>query len=331
MASRSAIKLSRLVEKFGLEVLNRCKNYENRLIRADDINRPGLQILGFFDYFDPSRLQVIGKVEWTYLSNQTAEQRRSCFDAFFSKPFPALILTRSLQPFPELTEMAEVHQKTILRTKEATSLFIPNLTDYLKGTLTPRITRHGVLLDVYGEGVLLMGESGVGKSETAIELIKRGHRLISDDAVEIRHIGTRLVGTAPDLIRHYMELRGIGVVDVQQLFGMSAVREDMEINLVVNLEQWNEGAFYDRLGTNDEHTTILDMDVPAITIPVKPGRNLAVIVEVAAMNNRQKRMGYNAAKEFAKQLDAHFEQMMQSSQMDAADDYDEYEDLSAED
>ncbi len=331
MASRSAIKLSRIVEKFGLEVLNRGKNYENRLVRADDINRPGLQILGFFDYFDPSRLQVIGKVEWTYLSNQTAEQRRSCFDAFFSKPFPALILTRSLQPFPELIEMAEAHQKTILRTKEATSLFIPNLTDYLKGTLTPRITRHGVLLDVYGEGVLLMGESGVGKSETAIELIKRGHRLISDDAVEIRHIGTRLVGTAPDLIRHYMELRGIGVVDVQQLFGMSAVREDMEINLVVNLEQWNEGAFYDRLGTNDEHTTILDMDVPAITIPVKPGRNLAVIVEVAAMNNRQKRMGYNAAKEFAKQLDAHFEQMMQSSQMDAADDYDEYEDLSAED
>ena len=319
MASRSAIKLSRLVEKFGLEVLNRGKNYENRLVRADDINRPGLQILGFFDYFDPSRIQVIGKVEWTYLRNQTAEQRRSCFDAFFSKPFPAL------------TEMAEVHQKTILRTKEATSLFIPNLTDYLKGTLTPRITRHGVLLDVYGEGVLLMGESGVGKSETAIELIKRGHRLISDDAVEIRHIGTRLVGTAPDLIRHYMELRGIGVVDVQQLFGMSAIREDMEINLVVNLEQWNEGAFYDRLGTNDEHTTILDMDVPAITIPVKPGRNLAVIVEVAAMNNRQKRMGYNAAKEFAKQLDAHFEQMMQSSQMDAADDYDEYEDLSAED
>lgn len=331
MASRSAIKLSRLVEKFGLEVLNRGKNYEKRLVRADDINRPGLQILGFFDYFDPSRLQVIGKVEWTYLSNQTAEQRRSCFDAFFSKPFPALILTRSLPPFPELTEMAETHQKTILRTKEATSLFIQNLTDYLKGTLTPRITRHGVLLDVYGEGVLLMGESGVGKSETAIELIKRGHRLISDDAVEIRHIGTRLVGTAPDLIRHYMELRGIGVVDVQQLFGMSAIREDMEINLVVNLEQWNEGAFYDRLGTNEEHTTILDMDVPAITIPVKPGRNLAVIVEVAAMNNRQKRMGYNAAKEFAKQLDAHFEQMMQSSQMDAADDYDEYEDLSAED
>ena len=230
-----------------------------------------------------------------------------------------------------LATSARACSQNLRGTKEATSLFIPNLTDYLKGTLTPRITRHGVLLDVYGEGVLLMGESGVGKSETAIELIKRGHRLISDDAVEIRHIGTRLVGTAPDLIRHYMELRGIGVVDVQQLFGMSAVREDMEINLVVNLEQWNEGAFYDRLGTNDEHTTILDMDVPAITIPVKPGRNLAVIVEVAAMNNRQKRMGYNAAKEFAKQLDAHFEQMMQSSQMDAADDYDEYEDLSAED
>ena len=311
MASQSAIKLTKLVERFELEVLNQGKNYDRCLIRADDINRPALQILGFFDYFAPDRIQVIGKVEWTYLNNQSPEERRKCFDAFLEKPIPALILTRSLEPFPELMEMAVKHKRTILRSKEDTS-------------------RHGVLVDVYGEGVLLMGESGVGKSETAVELVKRGHRLVADDAVEIRHIGTRLVGSAPELIRHYIELRGIGVVDIQQLFGMSAVREDQDINLVVNLEQWNDQVFYDRLGTNEEFTTILDMKIPAITIPIKPGRNLAIIVEVAAMNNRHKRMGYNAAQEFAKQLDAHFEQMMLSSQLDAADDYDEYESLSGE-
>jgi HPr kinase/phosphorylase len=228
-------------------------------------------------------------------------------------------------------EMAEKHQRTILRGKEATSIFISNLNDFLKAKLSPRITRHGVLVDVSGEGVLIMGESGVGKSETAVELLKRGHRLVADDAVEIRHIGTRLVGSAPEIIRHYIELRGIGVVDVQQLFGMSAVREEKNLDLVVNLEPWNENTFYDRLGTSEEFTTILDMKIPAITIPVKPGRNLAIIVEVAAMNNRHKRMGYNAAQEFSKQLDAHFEQMMLESQLDAADDYDEYDDLIAGD
>lgn len=331
MASQSSIKLSKLVERFELEIINLGKNYDSCLIRKNDINRPALQILGFFDYFDPSRLQVIGKVEWTYLNNQTSEERLRCFDDFFRRPIPALILTRSLEPFPELMEMAVKHQRTILRSKENTSLFIPNLTDVLKAKLSPRITRHGVLVDVYGEGVLLMGESGVGKSETAVELLKRGHRLVADDAVEIRHIGTRLVGTAPEIIRHYIELRGIGVVNVQQLFGMSSVREEKNLDLVVNLEPWNENTFYDRMGTNEEFTTILDMKIPSITIPVKPGRNLAIIVEVAAMNNRHKRMGYNAAKEFAKQLDAHFEQMMQNSQLEAADDYDEYEDLSAQD
>lgn len=330
MASQSAIKLTKLVERFELEVLNKGKNYDRCLIRSDDVNRPALQILGFFDYFDPGRIQIVGKVEWTYLTNQTEEERRRCFDDFFKKPIPALILARSLEPFPELLEMAEKHQRTILRSKEITSHFISNISDVLKQKLSPRITRHGVLVDVYGEGVLLMGESGVGKSETAVELLKRGHRLVADDAVEIRHIGTRLVGSAPEIIRHYIELRGIGVVDVQQLFGMSSVREEKNLDLVVNLEQWNENVFYDRLGTNEEFTTILDMKIPAITIPVKPGRNLAIIVEVAAMNNRHKRMGYNAAKEFAKQLDDHFEQMMLNSQLDAADDYDEYEALSAE-
>ena len=259
MAYQSSIKLTKVVERFELEVLNAGKNYDHCLVRADDINRPALQILGFFDYFAPDRIQVIGKVEWTYLNNQSPEERQKCFDAFFKFPIPALILTRSLTPFPELMEMAVKHKRTVLRSEEDTSLFIPNLTDWLKARLSPRITRHGVLVDVYGEGVLLMGESGVGKSETAVELVKRGHRLVADDAVEIRHIGTRLVGSAPELIRHYIELRGIGVVDIQQLFGMSAVLEEQAINLVVNLEQWNDQVFYDRLGTNEEFTTILDM------------------------------------------------------------------------
>lgn len=302
MAYQSSIKLTKVVERFELEVLNAGKNYDHCLVRADDINRPALQILGFFDYFAPDRIQVIGKVEWTYLNNQSPEERQKCFDAFFKFPIPALILTRSLTPFPELMEMAVKHKRTVLRSEEDTSLFIPNLTDWLKARLSPRITRHGVLVDVYGEGVLLMGESGVGKSETAVELVKRGHRLVADDAVEIRHIGTRLVGSAPELIRHYIELRGIGVVDIQQLFGMSAVLEEQAINLVVNLEQWNDQVFYDRLGTNEEFTTILDMKVPSITIPIKPGRNLAIIIEVAAMNNRQKKMGYNAAQELLSSL-----------------------------
>lgn len=222
MASQSAIKLTKLVERFELEVLNQGKNYDRCLIRADDINRPALQILGFFDYFAPGPHpgHRQGGVD---LSEQPEPGGApEMFRRLFGKAIPALILTRSLEPFPELMEMAVKHKRTILRSKEDTSLFIPNFTDWLKARLSPRITRHGVLVDVYGEGVLLMGESGVGKSETAVELVKRGHRLVADDAVEIRHIGTRLVGSAPELIRHYIELRGIGVVDIQQLFGMSA-------------------------------------------------------------------------------------------------------------
>lgn len=330
MESLYSVKLGKLIQEFNLEVLRGAEGYAERPIRTEDVNRPGLQLTGFFDYFDPKRLQVIGRVETTYLSGLTEEQRRESFEQLLSQEIPALIISRGMEPYPECMEMAEKYDRTILRSQDTTSVFMSNVIAALKNYLSPRITRHGVLVDVYGEGVLLMGESGVGKSETAVELVKRGHRLVADDAVEIRHIGTRLVGSAPELIRHYIELRGIGVVDIQQLFGMSAVREDQDINLVVNLEQWNDQVFYDRLGTNEEFTTILDMKIPAITIPIKPGRNLAIIVEVAAMNNRHKRMGYNAAQEFAKQLDAHFEQMMLSSQLDAADDYDEYESLSGE-
>lgn len=310
MTSQKFVKLGKIIEEFDLEVLCGGKNYENFPIRADDINRPALQLTGFFDYYDTTRLQVLAKVEMTYLEKLSSEARRESFEGLLSRPVPALIITRNMDPFPECLEIAQKYDRTILRTKDVASTFIPELLNSLKTHLAARITRHGVLVEVYGEGVLIMGESGVGKSETAIELVKRGHRLVADDAVEIRTVGSRIIGAAPALIRHYIELRGIGVVDVRQLFGMSAVRDEQDIDMVVNLELWNEGAFYDRLGTNEEFTTILDKKIPVVTIPVKTGRNLAIIVEVAAMNNRHKKMGYNAAQEFSNQLDAHFEQML---------------------
>ena len=311
MEGHYSMKLGKLIQEFELEVLRGVDHYEDVLVQREDVNRPGLQLVGFFDYFDDKRLQVLGKVENTYLSQVPAEDRRRIFDALLTYEVPALIITRGLDPFPELMEMAEKHDRTILRTQETTTAFMGALIAGLRNELAPRITRHGVLVEVYGEGVLLLGESGVGKSETAIELVKRGHRLVSDDAVEIKRVGVnRLVGSAPELIRHYIELRGIGVVDVQQLFGMSAVREDQDIDLVVSLEPWNDETMYDRLGLEDLYTVILDVKVPSLTVPVKPGRNLAIIVEVAAMNNRHKKMGYNAAQAFTQQINEHFEQAL---------------------
>ena len=311
MENRYSVKLGKLIEEFDLEVLRGVENYQDVLIQREDVNRPGLQLVGFFDYFDAKRMQLLGRVESTYLEQISSEERRKCFDAFLAHDIPALVITRGMEPFPELMEMAEKYDRTILRTQETTTAFMGALILALRNYLAPRITRHGVLVEVYGEGVLLLGESGVGKSETAIELVKRGHRLVADDAVEIKRVGVkRLVGSAPELIRHYIELRGIGVVDVQQLFGMSAVREDQDIDLVVNLEQWNDETMYDRLGLEQLYTVILDVKVPALTVPVKPGRNLAIIVEVAAMNNRHKKMGYNAAVEFTKQINEHFDQAL---------------------
>ncbi len=311
MESKYHVPMGKLAKEFNLEVLRGTEGWENYPIRTEDVNRPALQLTGFFDYFDPNRIQIIGRVEDTYLSGLTSEERRGRFDQLLSQPIPALIISRGLEPWPECMEMAEQYDRTILRTQETTSAFLSGIITYLNVALCPRITRHGVLLEIYGEGVLLLGESGVGKSETAIELVKRGHRLIADDAVEIKRASTkRLVGSAPELIRHYMELRGIGVIDVRQLFGMSAVKDNQDINLVVNLEQWKDGAIYDRLGLDSFYTSILDVKVPSITIPVKPGRNLAIIVEVAAMNNRHKKMGYNAAQAFTKQINDHFDQSM---------------------
>lgn len=304
-----SVKLTKLVEEFHLEVLRKGSNYENQVVRVRDVNRPGLQLIGFFNYFDPQRLQVLGKVENTFLTNLTAEERRKSFEQLLAQDIPALIITRGLEPFPECAEMADRYDRTILSTHQTTTAFMGELISSLRNHLAPRITRHGVLVEIYGEGVFITGESGVGKSETAIELVKRGHRLIADDAVEIKRMGDgELMGSAPELIRHYMELRGIGVVDIQQLFGVSAVKDNAQIDLVINLELWKEGAVYDRLGLEEQTTEILDVEVPTITIPVKPGRNLAVILEVAAMNNRHKKMGFNAALAFTEKLNKHFEQ-----------------------
>ncbi len=275
-----------------------------------DLNRPGLQITGFFDYFDNKRIQVFGMVENTYLSGLTSEERYNSLKRLFEKDVPAIILTRSGNASAEMLRLAEEFETPTLRTAQPTSAFTSTLNAYLNVELAPCITRHGVLVELYGQGVLILGESGVGKSETAVELINRGHRLIADDAVEIKKVSSKsLVGFSPDIIRHFIELRGIGIVDVKNIFGMGAVKESEKIDLIIHLEAWEKGKQYDRLGLVDEYTNILGLDIPSLTIPVKPGRNLAVIFEVAAMNNRQKRMGYNAAEELNRRITEQVENM----------------------
>ena len=306
-----SVKLGEIIREFKLEVLCAGPDYENVPLRTVDINRPGLPLTGFFEHFDTKRLLMIGLTESTYLSGMTPGQRRERFDKLLSYPVPALIITRGLEPSTECLEMAQKHGRTVLRTQAQTSAFMSALIGSLYNRLAPRITRSGVMMEIYGEGVLIQGESGVGKSEVAIELIKRGHRLIADDAVEIKETnhGT-LEATAPELIRRYMELRGIGVIDVSHLFGMGAIKLKQQIDLVIKLEVWDDTAVYDRLGLESAHTEILGVQVPAITIPVKPGRNLASIVEVAAMNNRHRKMGHNAALELTQRMDRHFEKLM---------------------
>ena len=308
--TQNSVRLGEIIKEFHLELLHEGEDYQNIPLRTLDVNRPGLPLSGFFEHFDTKRLLVMGLTETTYVSGMSEERRRESFDRLLSYPVPALIYTRGIDPFPECMEMAQKYGRTVLRTQEQTSAFMSSLIGSLYNHLAPRITRSGVMMEIYGEGVLFQGESGVGKSEVAIELIKRGHRLVADDAVEIRHIGTRLVGSAPELIRHYIELRGIGVINVAKLFGMGAVKESANIDMVVNLEAWRDDVLYDRLGVENEFTTILGVKVPNLTIPVKPGRNLAVILEVAAMNNRQKKMGYNAALEFTEQINKHFDETM---------------------
>ncbi len=309
MIDTYSVPLTTLVQEFHLEVAHASTDFASIRLTVEDVARPGLQLAGYFDHYEPMRLQVMGNVEMSYVSRLSPADRMAIFDRLFAYKFPALLIARDIPPHQEMLEMAKKHNITILRTKEATSAIVSTIITYLKDALAPRITRHGVLVEVYGEGILLVGDSGIGKSEAAVELLKRGHRLIADDAVEIRRISTSsLVGTAPELIRNYIELRGIGIINVAQLYGMGAVKLQNEINLVVNIVPWNTQEAYDRLGLEDQYTEILGVKVPMNTIPLTPGRNLAVILEVAAMNNRQKKMGYNAAREFTEQIDRHFDE-----------------------
>ena len=310
MSVNYSVALTELVKEFNLEVVYASTDYESIRLTVEDVSRPGLQLAGYFDHFEPMRLQILGNVEVSYIQKETPQERAAIFDQFFSYKPPALLYARNFPVDPQCLEMARKHSITILRSGEATASLASNIIAYLRSALAPRITRHGVLVEVYGEGLLLVGDSGVGKSETALELLKRGHRLIADDAVEIRKLSNAsLVGTAPDLIRNYIELRGIGIINVAKLFGMGSVRTENEINLVVNIVPWNTQEPYDRLGLEDQYTEILGVQVPVNTIPVTAGRNLAVILEVAAMNNRQRKLGYNPAKEFTDQIDNHFTQM----------------------
>ena len=312
MAVTYSVALSRLVKEFELEIVHQATDFERVTITVEDMNRPGLQLLGFYDHFEPMRIQVIGMVEEAYLNGLTSEERFVSFDRFFSYRMPALIIARNLEPAEECIIMARKHDITVLRSRETTSDLMSAMITSIKAQLAPRITRHGVLVEVYGEGVLILGESGVGKSEAAIELIKRGHRLIADDAVEIKKVGnTTLEGSAPEVIRHYMELRGIGVINIAQLFGVGAVKDSCSIDMVISLENWRDDVQYDRLGIDSSTTSILDVDVPYMVMPVRPGRNMAVILEVAAMNNRQKRLGFNAAQEFTDQITRHMDEVMQ--------------------
>lgn len=310
---RNPASLKQMVDVFHMEVLHQGRDFDSAVVTISDVNRPALQLVGFYDYFDDKRLQILGRSEMRYLDRMTEAERSRVFNKLMSYEFPALIIARGMDAPVELVAMAQKHGRTLLRTGESTVDVTSQLIDYLNRILAPQIARHGVLMNIYGQGVLILGDSGIGKSETAIELLKRGHRLVADDAVEIRRISNSLYGTAPEIIRHYIEIRGVGVIDVQQLFGMGAVQFDTEIDLVIQLEQWIDGKFYDRLGLGEEKYTMLDVELPVVTIPVRPGRNLAGIVEIATMKNRQMKYGFNAARDFVTQFDSRVDAMLRQN------------------
>ena len=301
MSDKYTVSLNSIIEEFQLEKLYMPER--TVYIESSDISRPGLPISGYYGYFDPFRIQILGKTEYGYLEDFPRNVQLERLEEFLGKKPAAVVVTSSLEVSPEFIAIAKKNDVPLLRTEWRTSEFTANLISSLKVSLAPRITRHGVLVEVYGEGMLILGDSGVGKSETAIELVKRGHRLIADDAVELKKVSSKtLVGTAPEVIRHYVELRGIGIVDVSRLFGMGSVKETEKIDMIINLEPWEDGKMYDRFGLDSEYTDIMGINIPTTTIPVKPGRNLAIILEIAAMNNRQKKMGYNTAEELNNRL-----------------------------
>ncbi|MBE6940356.1 MAG: HPr(Ser) kinase/phosphatase [Ruminococcaceae bacterium] len=310
---RTPAKLSDLAREFELEILVMAPDFETRTIGISDVNRPALQLVGYYDYFDPRRLQVLGRTEMTFLTSMSLEERVNVFDKLLSYDLPAIIVSRNLEVFPELIATAKEKGRTLMCTKIPTVDLTSGIIGYLNRKLAPQIMRHGVLMNVNGQGVLLLGESGIGKSETAIELLKRGHRLVADDAVQIFRVGGGLIGDAPEMIRHYMEIRGIGIIDIKQLFGMGAVQYSTDIDLVIEFEPWQDGKFYDRLGLGEETYTMLGVSLPYMLVPVRPGRNLAGIVEIATMKNRQMTYGDNPAEAFINRLDAKVDQMMEEA------------------
>ena len=303
MRTNFTIGLSKIISEFSLEVLNMPQTDEEIMVSSAEVNRPGLQMAGYFEFFDDTRIQIIGKSEESFLRRFTEEKAEQRLRELFSRKPVAVVICRNLEVSEIYRKIAEEYGVPLFRTPVSTSEFEAALIAFLHLHLAPRITQHGVLVEVFGEGILLLGESGVGKSETAMELVKRGHRLIADDAVEIKKVSSKsLVGSAPENIRHFIELRGIGIINASRLFGAGAVKLTEKIDLVIKLEPWDVNKVYDRMGLENQTHEILDLKIPALTIPVKPGRNLAVIIEVAAMNNRQKKLGYNAAEDLLKKL-----------------------------
>lgn len=298
-----SVSLAKIAEQTNLSIAYAPRDLSEIMVTATEVYRPGIMLAGYYQYFDNTRIQILGLTEMSYLSELKEELRRIHLEKLFSFAPPAIVLTRNLQPTAEMMEFAQKYGVALLLSSEMTSPLMGALITTLNTELAPRITRHGVLVEVYGEGILILGDSGVGKSETAIELVKRGHRLIADDAVELRRVSSRKVmGWAPQNIRYFIELRGIGIINVARLFGIGAVKSSVEVEMVVELEPWDRTKNYDRTGLESSFYDVLGCKIPHLLIPVMPGRNLAVVIETAAINNRQKEMGYNAAKELMHQL-----------------------------
>ena len=298
MHTKYSVSLQKIIKDIGYEVLYMANQETDAYITTKELIRPGLILAGYEDYFDPERIQLLGLTEIGYLNGLSVTQRQQCLDRYMSTHPAAIVVTRNLEPVDGLLEAAEKYNVPVLRTSDSTSANMSALISYLGVELAERITRHGVLVEVLGEGVLIVGDSGVGKSETAVELIKRGHRLIADDAVEIRKVSTKtVIGQAPDNIRHFIEVRGVGIINASRLYGLESVKLSEKIDMVIRLEPWDSSKVYDRMGLEENFINIMGICVPATVVPVTPGRNLAVIIETAAIANRQKKMGYNAAQE----------------------------------
>lgn len=307
--SEYSVKLTKLVDEFSLEGIVVPDNINDIVVTRSDVSRPGLPLCGYFEYFEGGRIQIMGRMEISFIESLSPEKRIEALSSFLSKGVVCVVVTAGLDVCEDLVDLCKEYNTPLYRTTNDTSNFTAALIASLNIHLAERITLHGVLIEVYGEGILLLGDSGMGKSETAIELVKRGHRLIADDSVDIKRVSAKtLVGSAPEIIRHYVEMRGIGIVDIRRIFGMGAIKLSEKIDLIINIEDWEKGKVYERLGLVDTYTDILGIKIPSITVPVTPGRNLAVIIEIAAMNNRQKRMGYNTAEEFNKKLISMYEE-----------------------